>query len=122
MFDNIPKRIRALPASATTKEYAVQACQENMQQIRNFVRRFTAADRQFVSESQSLADFMESRLGHFRVEGTTAYLETDVDAARYNAISERIRQGIAQEHEMAQQMVAITHQLLDRFDSLFEPK
>jgi len=109
MFADLPKRIERLNIDEQIKESALRGMQKTGGRSQQLTRQMLAADRRFVMEASSMLDFVQSRLGHFRVEHDEIYFEDDADVVQYNLIFTRLQKIVVEEQDIWRQIQDMAH-------------
>jgi hypothetical protein len=122
MYSSLPNRLRALPIGSVMKESALAGYAEKGKTTQEITHQVTEVDRQFVTAATDLADFMEGRLGHFKVEGKRILFENNADVAAYNASMARVRQAIVSEGELTAKQQKLAQESSDTMQQFIGTK
>lgn len=77
-------------------------------------------DRAFFEQASKLIDFMNSRLGHFRVDGGVPYFKSSDDVSSYNAMMPNLTKLATEEEHLERQQKQFAQQQMDEFARIFK--
>jgi hypothetical protein len=122
LYDSLPNRVRPLPIGSVMKESALASYAQNVKKTQGITHQITEVDREFVTAATDLADFMEGRLGHFKVVGKKFLFENDADVADYNADIARVRQAATSEGELTAKQQKFAQESSDTMEQFMGKK
>jgi hypothetical protein len=102
MLDEHTSRFNALPLSAAERDSCRSQFQNGFENSRELIKQVADIDAQYINEGAKLVDFMESRLGTFRVKEAIVYFSDASDVSRYNAILAQLTALQAEEQQVTQ--------------------
>jgi hypothetical protein len=91
MFRTMPGRISSLPINSTLKLETLRGYESTAAHSQEVLRRVTQSERNFTIAVTDLADFYQSHLGRFHLDGNTVVFDDATDVAAYNGILIRIQ-------------------------------
>jgi hypothetical protein len=100
-LDSMPVRIRGLKISERSKEDAVAGYLSTAGETKAALKEWLQVEFEGVDRMGKLGDFMESRLGQFRIEDNTIVFQEDKDVDSYNKLLARINEIVEKEKELS---------------------
>jgi hypothetical protein len=119
IFDGVPDRFNAIAIDQSVKQSAIAGFHETGDANLKLVRQMAVLDRQFVTDSRALLDFMESRMGQFQVVQGKILFSADDDLQQFKTLAHNIDSVVAQEGQVAKQAEAQTLKSVDQMDHTF---
>lgn len=109
----LPTRIDALPIDEQLKRDTVNSYRQAVGQSLALSQDISRVSRESVDEVQRLVDFMEARIGQFRVDGNSPIFKTPEDVAAYNRIVRRLQELTAEEQALLRRQDKSTRENLE---------
>jgi hypothetical protein len=81
----------------------LNAYQSSLDETLRSIQELSSLDGKFMDEAERRLDFLESRLGRFRVEAGSVYFDRSTDVDRYNEIMTALSNLTARERQLGQQ-------------------
>ncbi|HTW93972.1 MAG TPA: DUF3053 family protein [Tepidisphaeraceae bacterium] len=116
LFRDTAKRIATLPGPPAPKAAFLAEYEQAVSEQRELLEQRAKVETEFADQAESLLDFMQSKLGTFKISGQTVYFDGADDVASFNAIIAHLDELAAQESQVVRQSQEFGKQSLDSME------